>query len=70
MDLVNVAVGLQQAKVTGGIQISVARKILDSQMQEGAAAVELIDAAGAGMDKAASAMVAASGLGGQVDVSA
>jgi len=70
MDLVNAAVGLQQAKLTGDIQIRVAKKILDSQSQQGAAAVQLIDAAGAGMDKSAGALMAASGLGGQIDTNA
>ena len=68
MDLVNAAVGLQQAQLTSEIQIRVARKILDSQDQQGAAAVQLIDAAEAGTNNAANALVAATGLGGQLDV--
>jgi hypothetical protein len=68
-DLVNAAVGLQQAKVMGQIQFAVARKVLDMQDAQGNAAIELIDAATNGMAKAGDAMVAAAtGLGGQVDV--
>jgi Putative motility protein len=69
MDLVNAAVGLQQAKLMSSVQIAVARKILDSQQQEGSAATQLLDAATNGIDKAGDAMVAAAtGLGGQIDV--
>jgi hypothetical protein len=68
-DLVNAAVGLQQAKVMGQIQFAVARKVLDMQGDEGNAALELVNAATNGMTKAGDAMVAAAtGLGGQVDV--
>ena len=68
-DLVNAAVGLQQAKVMGQIQFAVARKVLDMQGDEGNAALELVNAATNGMTKAGDAMVAAAaGLGGQLDV--
>ena len=68
-DLVNAAVGLQQAKVMGQIQFAVARKVLDMQGDEGNAALELVNAATNGMTKAGDAMVAAAtGLGGQMDV--
>ena len=68
-DLVNAAVGLQQAKVMGQIQFAVARKVLDMQGDEGTAALELVNAATNGMTKAGDAMVAAAtGLGGQMDV--
>jgi hypothetical protein len=69
MDLVNAAVGFQQATTMSEIQFRVARKILDSQQQEGNAAINLVNAATSGFDKASSALVsAASGLGGQLDV--
>jgi hypothetical protein len=69
MDLVNAAVGLQQAKLTSEVQIRVARKMLDMQDQQGGAALKLLDAADAGFSKASNAMVAAAtGLGSQVDV--
>jgi hypothetical protein len=68
-DLVNAAVGLQQAKVMGEIQFAVARKVLDMQGDEGNAALALVNAATNGITKAGDAMVAAAtGLGGQVDV--
>ena len=71
LDLANAAVGLQQAKVMGEAQILMARKILQSQDQQGAAAIELMDAAIEGMNQAGDAMAAAAtGLGGQIDVAA
>jgi hypothetical protein len=70
MDLVNAVVGLQQAQVTSEIQIRVARKIMDSQEQQGSAAIALIDAADANVNNAGNALVAATGLGGQLDVNA
>ena len=70
-DLINTAVGLQQAKLAGEIQVRVAKKILDAASQQGSTAVRLIDAASQNMNKAGDALVAAAtGLGGQIDVAA
>jgi hypothetical protein len=70
MDLVSLATGLQQAKVIGDVQILVARKILDSEQQQGDAAVKLIQAAEIGVNSAGNSLVAATGLGAQIDVTA
>jgi len=71
MDLVNAAVGFQQAQTMSEIQFRVARKILDSQQADGNAAINLVNAATTGFDKAANNLVAAaSGLGSQLDVHA
>jgi hypothetical protein len=70
-NLVNAAVGLQQASTMSRIQFAVARKVLDAQQMEGNAAIQLINAATGGVAKAGDAMVAAAtGLGGQLDVTA
>lgn len=69
MDLVNAFTGLQQSKVMGQVQIAVAKKVLDSQRMEGAAAIKLLQAAADGVNKSGDALVAAStGLGGELDV--
>ena len=80
MDLVTAAVNMQQANLMGQVQILVARKILDSEQQQGAAAAverrgevaadELIEAASNGVNQAGDALIAATGLGGQLDVTA
>jgi Putative motility protein len=70
MDLVSLATNLQQAKLTGDVQILVARKILDSEQQQGDAAVKLIQAAEDGVNNAGNSLVAATGLGAQIDVNA
>jgi hypothetical protein len=70
MDLINAVVGMKQAQLTSEIQIRVARKILDSQDEQGSAAIQLIDAADAGVSKAAQAVMTATALGGQLDVNA
>jgi hypothetical protein len=70
MDLVTAAVNMQQANLMGQVQILVARKILDSEQQQGAAADELIEAASNGVNQAGNALIAATGLGGQLDVTA
>jgi hypothetical protein len=68
MDLVNAAVGLKQAQVTSQIQYAVARKLLDSQQMQGAAAVKLIDAASKiGTNASDELAAAATGLGSSVD---
>ena len=46
MDLINTAVAMKQASLTSQVQMSVARKMLDHQEMQGAAAIQLIEAAG------------------------
>jgi hypothetical protein len=70
MDLVAAAVNMQQANLMGQVQILVARKILDSEQQQGTAADELIEAATNGVNQAGNAMVTATGLGSQLDITA
>ena len=68
MDLTAGIVGLKQAQVMGQVQMRVARKLLDAQQMQGAAAVKLIEAAGKVATSAGDAVVAAAtGLGGQLD---
>ena len=62
---------MQQAKVMSQVQYAVAGKILDQQRSDGAAAVQLIQAATAGASRAGDQLVAAAtGLGGTLDVQA
>jgi hypothetical protein len=68
MDLINAAVNFKQAELTTRVQYAVARKLLDSQTQQGAAAVKLIEAAGNISAGAGDELVAAAiGLGSQLD---
>ena len=68
MDLTAAITNFQQAKVMSGVQISVARKMLDMQQLQGAAVVKLIEAAGKTASSAGDQLVAAAtGLGGQID---
>jgi len=68
MDLTSALSGLKQAQVLGQVQIAVARKVLDSQRSQGAAAVQLIEAASRGVSQAGDELVAqATGLGGLLD---
>lgn len=68
MDLVNAFSSIQQAQTGQAIQTRVAQKVMDSQRQQGEAALQLLAAAsltsGAGDEMTAKA----TGLGGQVDV--
>jgi hypothetical protein len=71
MDLVSAFTGMQQAKIASQVQYAVAGKILDQQRSAGAAAVQLIEAATAGANRAGDQLVAAAtGLGGTLDVRA
>jgi hypothetical protein len=71
MDLVSAFTGMQQAKIASQVQYAVAGKILDQQRSDGAAAVQLIEAATAGANRAGDQLVAAAtGLGGTLDVRA
>jgi hypothetical protein len=68
MDLTAAISGLQQAKTMATVQMRVAKKMLDMQEFQGAAAVQLIDAAGKIGSQAGDALAAAAtGLGGVLD---
>lgn len=68
MDLVNSIVNLKSADTMSRVQYAVARKLLDSQEMQGAAAVKLIEAAGKISSNAGDSLVAAAtGLGGELD---
>ena len=68
MDLTSAISGLQQAKTLSAVQMRVARKMLDAQEFQGAAAVKLIAAAGQTAARAGDELVAAAtGLGGIID---
>ena len=68
MDLTAAISGMQQAKTMADVQMKVARKVLDNQEMQGAAAIKLINAAGNIGNKAGDALVAAAtGLGGSLD---
>jgi hypothetical protein len=66
MDLINGMLGLQQANVMSQVQLGVARKILDQQEMQGAAAIKLIEAAGK-VGAGDPMVAAATGLGGTID---
>lgn len=71
MDLTSALSGLQQSQVLGEVQIRVARMILDNEQSQGAAAVQLIQAAETGENSAGNAAIAAvTGLGAQIDTHA
>ena len=71
MDLVASAVNFKQASTMAKVQYAVAGKIMDTQRQVGAGVVNMINNATLGMNKAGDAMsVAATGLGGSLDVQA
>ena len=68
MDLTAAMSNLQVNKTMGQVQIAVAKKIMDSQRQQGAAALELLQAATGGGNQAGDQLVAAAtGLGGSLD---
>jgi hypothetical protein len=68
MDLTSAITGLSAAKTQSVVQMKVARKILDNQEMQGAAAIKLINAAGEIANKAGDELVAAAtGLGGSLD---
>ena len=68
MDLISAISGIQQAKTLSAVQMRVAKKVLDIQEFQGAAAVKLIEAAAQTAAGAGDALVAAAtGLGGNVD---
>ncbi len=68
MNLVSGIVNLQHAKTMAAVQMKVARKVLDMQQMQGAAAAKLINAASRNVATAGDSLVAAAtGLGGQLD---
>ena len=68
MDLTSGIVNLKHAEVLGPVQMRVARKLLDAQQMQGAAAVKMIQAAGKVAASAGDALVAAAtGLGSRID---
>lgn len=67
MDLTAAISSLQQAQTAEKIQTSVARKVMDSQRQQGDAVLQLLQAAT--LPQPGDSLVAQStGLGGQLDV--
>ena len=68
MGLVNMAVGMKQAETMSRVQTAVAKKVMDVTKMNGAAALQLLNAASNGVAKAGDALVAsATGLGGTLD---
>jgi hypothetical protein len=68
MNLVNAAVGMKQAETMSRVQFAVAKKMMDVDKMNGAAALKLLDAASQGTMKAGDALAAAAtGLGGELD---
>lgn len=68
MDLTAAFSNLQQSKTIGQVQIAVAKKILDNHKQQGAAALQLLQAATVNANRSGDALVAAAtGLGGALD---
>jgi hypothetical protein len=69
--LVSGVINFQQAATMSQVQYAVARKMLDNQEMQGNAAIKLIQAAANGPTQAGDALVAAAtGLGGQLDMTA
>jgi hypothetical protein len=67
-DLTSGIVAFKQADLDSKIQYAVAKKILNNQQMQGAAAIKLIDAATRGINQAGDKLVAqATGLGGEID---
>lgn len=69
MGLVNSAVQFKQAENLSKVQIAVAKKVMDVGKANGAAMLQLLDAATQNTSMAGDALVAsATGLGGNVDI--
>jgi hypothetical protein len=68
MDLVNAIVASKQQQLTSQVQFAAAGKILQAQRADGAAALELLNAADVSGEKAVDTLaIAASGVGGSLD---
>lgn len=64
----NAAIGIKQAETMSRVQMAVAKKMMDVDKMNGAAALKLLDAASQSGFKAGDALAAAAtGLGGEVD---
>jgi len=69
MDLTAAISGIQTAKIAGEINIAVAKKVMDTQKQSGAAVLQLLESATQGVATAGDSLVAAAtGLGGEIDI--
>lgn len=67
-NLVNAAVGIKQAETMSRVQVAVAKKMMDVDKMNGAAALKLLEAASQGTIKAGDRLAAAAtGLGSQLD---
>ena len=68
MDLTAAISNFQSAQALSAVEMKVARKVLDMQELQGAAAVKLIEAAAQSAGQAGDSLVAAAvGLGGSID---
>lgn len=69
MDIVNAYTGMRNAAIMGQIQMAVAKKIMDTQLMQGNAAIQLIEAASNSVSQRGDQLVAAAiGLGSNIDV--
>lgn len=69
MDLVGAIVNMQASSAVGAVQIRAAKKLLENDQMQGAAALKLIESAANGTNEAGNAVAAqALGLGGMLDV--
>lgn len=69
--LISCASAIQQATLANKIDYAVAGKVLDAKKAQGAGVLQLLNAAMVGPDGPGDALVAAAtGLGGQLDVTA
>ena len=67
-NLMNAAIGIKQAETMSRVQVAVAKKMMDVDKMNGAAALKLLEAASQAGVKAGDALAAAAtGLGGSID---
>ena len=68
MDLANSLSNLSRANTMSKVQLAVAKKVMDNERMQGAAAIELLNAASRGVSEAGDELVAAAtGLGSKID---
>ena len=68
MDVISAITDLQHARTMSAVQITVAKKVMEQQWNQGASALTLLHAATQGLNPAGDSLAAAAtGLGGQVD---
>ncbi len=65
--LTNSIIAMKHGQAVSQVQFAVARKIMDQQQLQGAAAVKLIEAASKGASAGDALVAAATGLGGELD---